>query len=356
MLQSMKISILALLLFAVVGCSVNSDTPLNIDELFKTTTKIELLPTKFKSDDIASPVVRTVTIGKYLFIQTLFSDRFIAIYDLSNQEKVGQLLSKGSGPLEMIDINSIHKIDNKMFVSGSQKVFLIDTSEIFKTQPYFQQKHTADYNYLTIMPICNERYIATGFIKDIKDAHFFLLDNQFNVKSIVDSFPSNAAIKALPDYDKVMGLQGNIITNKKQDKFVYASNFGSILKFFDLSEYKPIKVKEYLFEIPIFESRADASASIYGVVQSGTNVQGVIDLTAGADRCYMLYSGKKLAEGNRVSNVIYVFDFDGNPIEKIELDKAVEHIVFSEFDNTIIAFGSDEEKLPQIYTVKLNQK
>lgn len=351
-----KTPILAMLFFTVIGCTAKDSTPQSIDELFKTTTKAVLLPTKFESDDIASPIVRTITIGKYLFIQTLFTDQFITIYDLADQKKAGELLSRGSGPIEMLDISSMHRIDNKIFVSGNKKIFLIDTSEIFKTRPCFQQKNTEEHNYQTIMPICDERYIATGFIEDIKDAHFFMLDNQFNVTSISDTFPSNAANKTIADYDKAMGFQGRMITNNKGDKFVYTSNFGSILKFFDLSQIQARKVKEYLFEIPLFRSQSDASINMYSVVQSGTNIQGVIDLTADAHRCYMLYSDKKLSEKDRTSNVIMVFDFDGNPIKKIELDKAIEQIVYSVFDNTIVAFGTDQEMLPQIYTLKLDKE
>ncbi len=70
---------------------------------------------------------------------------------------------------------------------------------------------------------------------------------------------------------------------------------------------------------------------------------GYINLSATSKYIYALYSDKKFFEKGRKSNVILVFDWDGNAIQKYILDTDAYYIAVDDTNQTVYAAVKNAE-------------
>jgi hypothetical protein len=76
------------------------------------------------------------------------------------------------------------------------------------------------------------------------------------------------------------------------------------------------------------------------------------------DHIYILYSGKKPASNTRddrvsaaLTNIIYVLDWNGNPLKRYQIDKYLRSIAIDGKTNTL--YGSSYEENPSLISYKL---
>jgi hypothetical protein len=78
------------------------------------------------------------------------------------------------------------------------------------------------------------------------------------------------------------------------------------------------------------------------VIPDNNNTIGYIDLATDSENVYALYADKKIfnknGKGNsRCSNIILIFDWEGNMVKKIKLDNEGYHITVNEKAKKIYA-------------------
>jgi hypothetical protein len=103
-------------------------------------------------------------------------------------------------------------------------------------------------------------------------------------------------------------------------------------------------------------------------VQHGEGTMAVLDndeakfefmsVATSEDHIYILYSGKKPASNTRddrvsaaLTNIIYVLDWNGNPLKRYQIDKYLRSIAIDGKTNTL--YGSSYEENPSLISYKL---
>lgn len=326
-------------IFLFVGCSQAS----HIDELF--TSKINVTTTKLslESDDIIQPIVRLFTVDRYLVIQTVMNKNHLHVYDLKSEKYAYTLYEKGRASNELTSISSIAPYKNGFVIVSNGQLIMNDSLHVDCDKVGRHQK--ASFHPLVVVPFLNQqRSIATGQFPD-QNKHFALLDQNFEIATHFDEFPSGYDMSS---QDMSMGLQGKIVSS--EFGFMYTSNFGGYSKFYTYCDDKIEKCQEYLFDMPKFKSMSNGE--MVRVAYDFNNIIGAFSTTASANEYFLLYSNNSSQSGVRESNTIYTFDEQGEPKSKIVLDRNVSNIFYCKALNALYAFGTQKNK-PYLYIVNL---
>lgn len=351
----MKKTSLWLLGLLALTCACQPEKSTHIDQLFETSAQLTLSDVDIPSSQIPSPYTTSSIINDNIIITNLFGDKLLTIFDIQNNYKKTDILNRGHANNEMLHILKMSCFDDKIYLYGSpNKLLILDNNYLNDSSSIISSSDLNLTLLSNIIPLDEAKYYAS--IVSTYDTTLNLLclmDEKLNVISGFGPLSSYDLDASLPDYDKLMGLQGKLERNGAKNSIVYTSNFGSIISFYRISERDVSKTKEYIFEVPKFKSNSNPERQIYGVVQSQDNICGTISLKAKGDNCYLLYTDDLLKDNNEyTSSVIYVFDFAGNPIQKYVLSDKVNAIIgFSE--NSIYFYGSNSDGEPIIKKAQL---
>ncbi len=329
-----------------IGCAKSNQ---DIDELFTKKNTAKTLRLELQIDERFSPISMFAT-DKYLVVKPWGNDEYhINLYDIENPDNKFNIFRVGRGPNEITGMLSAQPYKNGLFTYPSQKRSIWISDSLYDGCDYNTRKNKLPDNiitYLTITPLNDSTSIATGLFND-SDKQFALLNEKLEVANYFEDFPETET--KFNNHDLAMGFQGKIVPSSNNN-FIYTSNFGSIIKFFNYSDSKVTKLKEYLFSIPKFKSFS--TDIMTGVRQYGENLKGNLSVTSSDNEYFMLYSNEILKSANQGSNTIYCFNPAGEPTRKITLDREVEFLAYSKKFNKLYALGNENDK-PYFYEIIL---
>ena len=303
------------ILLVACGCSTRIQ---KIEELFaeKEAVGLILQPTSFESNDIIGLLSRYCMVDDYILMLNNSSGELISIYDTRSERYIKSAGKRGRAGNEMLNIIVIAGVpeSGSVFVFGSpQRATFVTIRELLEPIPSLKM-FDFPVNCLNTMPISGNKYFASCLAFESGGKQFAILDSTFNIITFFDDYPKCDNDSDLIDYDKAFGHQYQIMCNGEGNKVVCASNIGCVIKFFDvIDSVNPLKTKEYIFELPAFESELDSQGR--SVTFYRDNIKGFLSVAASTDKCYCLYSGRSIIdENNGESDIIYVFDFNGDPL------------------------------------------
>lgn len=94
---------------------------------------------------------------------------------------------------------------------------------------------------------------------------------------------------------------------------------------------------------PISKPFVGGGGTIFSVDLTEDTQIGYINLSATTQYVYALYSNKKVYEASRKSNIVLVFDWNGNPVKKYVLDTDAYYIAVDEVQQNIYAAVKNSE-------------
>lgn len=149
----------------------------------------------------------------------------------------------------------------------------------------------------------------------------------------------NAADSAFNAYTKFLANQGDLIMHPEKKSFAYSVNFSSNIDFFEIVNNKIKLIKSLRLGDPICEPeiRTIGGNTYFSVSRTESSQVGYVGLSATAEYVYALYSDKNLNKNGWKSNVVLVFDWDGNPVKKYVLDTDAHHIAVDEDRHSLFA-------------------
>lgn len=261
----------------------------------------------------------------------------------------------------MLRLSSMYTHNNLLFLYSSMegKIFWrnMDEASAKPMITLYADARKRDLFWFKMAPVAGNRYIVTGIMDPEVKSQFALLDSTLRVTRYFDSFPVEGTPMANLSFpQQSMGFQGWMTVTPDGKRMMWTSKPGSIFRFYDLSQQRPLKIKEYIRNIPVFYARTDTDT---GVEQDKDNEWGVLNATANDSCFFTLYSSKRIAEGSLESSDIYVFDLQGNPIRHLVLDRPATHIVWvpgegeeAQTVRGLYMFGRNEKSLePEIFKV-----
>jgi hypothetical protein len=287
--------------------------------------------------------------GDYVILAEPMFDKVISLYDMMTHKFV-RFLTRGQGPDELTYIYQIGIYnDSSFFVRDGQKLFVYSFDGDFShpSQKFKLPENTGMSSYYD-QSICiyNQQLGKRFALYDAK--------NQSH-----HEFGETITLENCPPEELASRLQLSFTGNSKVKKIACTSIFYDIFEIYDYSDTSNIKtVKQYVGDLPPILLRDVMT------IPSPDNKISVVSITSGDKYIYALYNGttiKKMEEMAKSSpsgeeaidniyNKILVYDWDGNPVKIIKVDKKLKYISFNEKQQTLYCLGRGDAEY-EVYAI-----
>jgi hypothetical protein len=252
---------------------------------------------------------------------------------------------RGSGPNDFISIYDIQLENDTLFVfSGVNGVVLykIDTSN--------------ENNHIRIGKISiTQNYGILTRGKKWKNRLFFSSYGNVNCERIIEidaitgEFIATFGNYAVAAKDKntspfILQQAWSSFLDVKNDLLVTVTQLGEVIDIFNLKDSIQQKTLKGVNKDPVFNIVDNRYAIPEGIL-------GFYDVKIGEKRIYAVFDGTKLKEREETSSGfkdgcknIYIFDFNGRPVKKINLDRTIMNVFIDEKNEIIYALDIHDDQ------------
>lgn len=263
--------------------------------------------------------------GDVLYASAFNGDSLLYCYSLKKRCLIKQLLPQGQGageylsPIEFFMSDSSVFIHNRWHFTAQNHTFNVGD---FSMQPQGKLIHLP-MNIDRIYPISESRFIASGVFDDCR---FFILDNEGNVISRCGSFPDyQGGEETIPNTARAMFHQSRFGYNAIRKRLACVTS-----NVFELWDYTPetLTLHKRLLLAPYHYMFNSSPDGVYAENDNPDAELGARGIAVSNEYVYVLYSPnthRMHAEHKEIYNSeIWVFDWDGVPIQKISVDTQIE--------------------------------
>lgn len=317
-------NIIALFSFGFIACQDHSSTFKNARTFdlnsFSVTRELKGVSHTF-NDEIMKPI-RLQVYDSLLVTINVGENKLLTVFNLNTYTKIGNRINLGDGPLEMFQPNFI-KGDGKnlsLYDMGKSTIFRYDISDFVRNAdpiPVKQIKLSQNI-FNDVVFDGDDNIIAPVY----RDQSLFSIFNQKGEK--VGNFG------AYPESD----LQLTDAEKREMFQFTYASN----------SNGKMVLCYSWNDLIDIYNEEKQLACRIHGPIQftssfkefqdgevssahpeQGKQRDAYYNPVAVDDVFFVLFNGNFVDDENYTnrSNQIFVFDWDGKPLERLILDNGI---------------------------------
>ena len=263
---------------------------------------------------------------------------FFYEYGLTSKEIVNKYVPKGSGKGQGLGSLSagIHNNVLWMYDLNLNKIIFLDLkTSSFPTDAHIYKEYPFSKKYYNIQFLSNTTIIANGnyqtptIIQEV-DLNSGKITADYGV---LDSVPEN-----IPFYAWKHANESLMVLNPAGSKAVLTHLFNDHIEIFDVNSHKSITVsgpENYKLEFEPMKSDDGQD-----LIQRNERSRLAFTNVVGTDKfIYALYSGENRSNPNSIyGKIVYVYDWDGKPIKKINLDRYVSSLAVSNDDKTLYAF------------------
>ncbi|MBG7630354.1 MAG: hypothetical protein IZT56_07965 [Bacteroidetes bacterium] len=264
------------------------------------------------------------------------SKSFLYNYYINNNTVSKGYLNKGRGPNEALGVRSIGIKGNTLWVYDVtlKKILTIDkkTAIVNNVKIVFNEYPYKEYFYaMSFKDSLN--YFTIGDKKSnlkIKEKNL-ISDKQMNEFGEFGNIPKNMSIGSYKS-----AHQSFIFVKPSSDKLVLSYRFTDTMEMFNIKTGKSTAIQgPEVFNVsfePIRET----------MLKTDKTRCAFIDGSVTDKYIYLAYSGASYNNPNKYSGKsIYIYDWDGNPIRKLNFKKNISTFTISKDDNTIYAYDID---------------
>ncbi len=204
--------------------------------------------------------------------------------------------------------------------------------------------------FLGLIPMANNYFIGVGFMEKNRYA---VLDQNGKTLSFNFEYPADDKNSAT-NFQKAMAYQGGLVANPNGTKCFSYCIYSEIFEILQLQKEGTLtKIKDIHFDKAIYIPEGDGKNSASAVIKKESKM-AFLSGAATDKYIYLLYSGRVIGTDFYFalkSNTILVFDWDGNPIIRYNLDVDINTFTVSEDNKIIYAIVNGKE---DTYLVKFN--
>lgn len=341
----MKCNVLAMVILALCcfGC-----TQAKKGAVFPKTENVKVNLTGDKS--IIGGPIEILKYNDILLINDFQNDSMIWIFDVSKNRMIKRSAGKGKGPNEFKGPLQIVFIDTVLMVQDRsqfkfQKFYINPTSLTFTNIGSLVRIPT-DIDRL--YPLDTDSYIASG---RFEEGRYAMLNRDGKIVRFFGKYPDfKEGEERIPNFPKFMFHQSMFTYNSDRKKL--ASITAHVLDIIDFSKNQPEEEKRIL--LSGYDYMYEASNG--GAFAAGTeNTEiGVTYVCSTSQYIYAIYNPNVENDPDKKAgnNQIWVFDWNGNPIKKIQPDHQVLSMCVEKNNQTVYCMVYAPE--PMIASFKID--
>lgn len=268
-----------------------------------------------------------------LIIEKGQSDNVVDIYNFSTGEII-HCFRKGRGPGEVVMPSSLQAIADSLFLYdiSRQRYYRLDlqhtisSGEEFTAEVNdFSRLDTTSFVRPFVMVRHNGGVFATGFFP--YKCWFVGIDSDNKIVG-GPGYLEYSAISEFPQESQAtFHISSKFAISPDERRLICAHCYSAAFSICELKEYSANETFRYVSkrEPLVF---APNSRSDPGISFAKNHSDGYIDVCADDEYIYLLYSGKPVSGDtpSYVSTHLLLYDWNGNPLKRIELDKGVQSI------------------------------
>ena len=329
------------LLFVLVACDGNrSDSPIGLfsDEINTIEEEYPVI------DDSIISIDRLQSNNSYLVFIGGHPEKNFSLFSISSGEYICQFGTFGQGPGEILrGTEGYLSLDNKFTAFDfAGRIFSYNIDSVVNDRnttpvPLLRYQIEDVDLFSQVIPVNDSLFFGAGSYKETYQ--YVLFDKSSNIidygVNIFNAFNNrfNASHKSLSN-------QGILIKHPVKKIFAYIVFYSSNLDIIEVQENHINVVKMLRLRNPT--GQPTPTDRYYSVDLDVSSPMGYIDIAPGTDYIYALYTDKKwidnYGKGNqRNSDIILVFDWEGNPVKKYKLNREVYCITVNESLNKLFA-------------------
>lgn len=320
----------------VLGCDSTEDSILSFKEEI---TPIKKFPEEISLDfkkfiDYPEGTILKISendSGFYMLDIKARNNHLIHFYSKKENDFTRELIRQGNGPFESFAPYSIDFKTNKILLSDFEmrKIIEIDLLNFEKGSTELK----LDTYYEQIKYYDNSTYIATSSSPSNKKFYFInkKIGDLHETKGEFINIPTGIELNQIPDF-----FQSSSGVNLKLNKVVNAYRWMDIIEIFDIKKGK----SKYIKSPRNIENKLVRGINgELSLERGGEAKECFVDIAYTDDYIYGLFSGNEdNTSGAYLSNIIYVFDWNGNPIKQLNLDRKVMSISVNQSAKRIYSF------------------
>lgn len=351
-IHSYRLIIPILLLIVLISCT--SKKGYEYSESFELGDFKQTISLKGNTVSLNEPIMKPVRIyleDSMLILINVQTEFFIDKYNLKTLKKTGECISFGNGPEEMIAPIKIEIDDSLLWIldGGKQRLMGYNKADFFKNQTPLTCQSISFNNYFRDILFLKEgKIVVISPNSDNKRLTFF--NKKGEKLNSAGEYPVFPEIQISP-IEMSTAYACNIVTNHAKDKIFVTYLQTDLIEIYDINGnlLKRKQGPDNFF--PNIAKRSNGENITIGSIGGKSRDAYFCPVTYN-NEIYALYSGELFnPDNNKLNhNKIFVFDWEGNPVRRYDLDTSIYAFTIDQRTGTI--YGLSDE--PEYHLVKFN--
>jgi len=266
--------------------------------------------------------------GSYLIFRDDQVDTKLTVLNMENDPVVPIYTgSSGQGPRELINPGPIIPDSNRFLIydGGKMKLLSCRLDNLGSPDHDLQEEITiGTQGIIDIKKISWDVFLAVGVFPENR---FLLIDGSGKTIGKVGNYPIPLS-DGTPDYVRGIACQSMLATQTEKRVAAVAMRYGEHIQFYAFGQVEddPTLINERSVFLPEYTTNNHNGSPNFSPTEKTR--WGYLSITSDDRYVYALYSGKQQAPGTDFyrGNLVHVFDWEGNFVRILELDKAVSSI------------------------------
>ncbi len=261
---------------------------------------------------------------------------FFTNYSLKDKKISNKYLMRGRGPGESLGAFCSGIINKHLWVYDPilKKILVANVKNLFTSKIVKFIQYPVHVDYYMIDFIDTSQFLAIG---DIKSYSKFQIVDLYSKKSSIEigtfkNVPENIPIDGFKD-----AYQAFILTNQDEKRTVLAYRFTDIIEIYDMKKNRKLVSLQGEEKIDIDLKIKKRGVTNYFLKDEKTK-KTFVGYASTSKYIYLAYSGQTRSDTWSYAKTIYVFDWNGNPVQKINLDDYIFTFTVSNDNHKIYAF------------------
>ncbi len=241
-------------------------------------------------------------------------------------------------------INTIGNSSNLGVVLSSRQSISIARLDSFLVKsdykPFITTNLKQDSSNILNMGIINDSlYLVAG---NIKGKRFGLIDGKSGLVSSDINFPSEDE-KTLENNHPELAYQLDMTVKPDKSKFAFITYQSGNLSIFNIENNNFKLSKELKYYNPDYKWAYQGG--FISAIKNPKTKTGYLSIDCSDKYIYTLYSDSPVKKTMFTADLVLVYDWEGNPVKKIHLNKRVKYICVDKDDKTIYAIAKESPRL-----------
>lgn len=267
-------------------------------------------------------------IDNHLIVRDDHVDTKLTVFDLANRSKTPIYTGyAGQGPGELNNPGPIIVESDRFLLYDASKMklfsFYLDSLVVPRYKPQ-EAISIQEAEIIDIKKIAKNLFVAVGVFPENR---FVLVDTHGVTVGHLGTYPMRLKTGE-PEYVRSIACQSMMTTNIKKNTVAIAMRYGEHIEFhsFDAVKYSADLINEHAVSLPEYTTRDNNGYPNFRPTED--TYWGYLSISSNINHVYALYSGKPQIRGTSFysGHEVHVFDWEGNFIRKLKLDRQVTSI------------------------------